>query len=79
MAVRKLRDSSGDDDKPQADISTSEVTLTGSEGRHDVEAAVEIVDYSNHRIFMVLGWILWVVIVVANAYAIISLALGEDT
>ena len=48
-----------------------------SEVRHDVEGAVETVDYSNHKIVAALGWLLWLVVVAANVYAIVTLGLGE--
>ncbi|KZT08789.1 Nramp-domain-containing protein [Laetiporus sulphureus 93-53] len=44
----------------------------------DVEAVDEIVDFSNGKFTMGLGWLLWLLIVLANAYAIVTLALGED-
>ncbi|KAI0093794.1 natural resistance-associated macrophage protein-domain-containing protein [Irpex rosettiformis] len=43
----------------------------------DIEIAMETVDFSNHRIVVVIGWLLWLVIVAANVYAIVSLGLGE--
>ncbi|KAI0763666.1 natural resistance-associated macrophage protein [Irpex lacteus] len=48
------------------------------EGVVDVEAAFETVDYSNHKIVVVIGWLLWLVIVAANVYAIVSLGLGQE-
>lgn len=45
----------------------------------DIEASIELVNYSNGRVVTVLGWILWLVIVAANVYAIVTLALGEST
>ena len=44
----------------------------------DVEAAEETVDYSIGIVSKVCGWIMWGLIVLANAYAIVTLALGED-
>ncbi|PCH34295.1 smf Mn2+ and Fe2+ transporter [Wolfiporia cocos MD-104 SS10] len=55
----------------QAESSDANVTV-------DVEVAGETVDFSNGRIMTVLGWIQWIVIVLANAYAIVTLAMGED-
>ncbi|KIP03915.1 hypothetical protein PHLGIDRAFT_110303 [Phlebiopsis gigantea 11061_1 CR5-6] len=49
-----------------------------STGVRDVEGVVETVDYSNPKIVTVLGWLLWIVIVAANVYAIVSLALGQE-
>ncbi|KAH9929791.1 natural resistance-associated macrophage protein-domain-containing protein [Fomitopsis serialis] len=61
----------------------SQTTLAGlATGRAlrtvDVEAAEEIVDYSMGKISMVFGWSMWLLIVLANGYAIVTLALGED-
>lgn len=44
----------------------------------DLEDAVEYVDYSNPKIVTVLGWLLWLVVVAANVYAIVSLGLGQE-
>ncbi|CDO73418.1 hypothetical protein BN946_scf185013.g52 [Trametes cinnabarina] len=45
----------------------------------DAEAQAEdTVDFSNGRIVMVLGYLIWLVVVVANVYAIVGLCLGES-
>ncbi|KAI0673819.1 natural resistance-associated macrophage protein [Trametes maxima] len=45
----------------------------------DAEAQVEeSVDFSNGMIVMGLGYLIWLVVVVANVYAIVGLGLGED-
>ena len=44
----------------------------------DVEMAEETVVYSIGIVSKVCGWIMWILIVLANAYAIVTLALGED-
>jgi metal iron transporter len=44
----------------------------------DLEGAVETVDYSNSKVVIVLGWLLWLVVLAANVYAIISLGLGQS-
>ena len=41
------------------------------------EAQVEMVDYSNGKIAMAFGWLIWLVIVMANVYAIVGLAMGQ--
>lgn len=38
----------------------------------------ELVDFSNGRIVTALGYLIWLVVVVANVYAIVGLALGQD-
>lgn len=49
-----------------------------SDGKIDLEENFEYVDYSNGRIAQAVGWFLWVIIVAANMYAIVSLGLGDD-
>ncbi|KAI0652545.1 natural resistance-associated macrophage protein [Trametes meyenii] len=53
---------------------------SGSEEvKEDEEAQVEeSVDFSNGIIVMGLGYLIWLVVVVANVYAIVGLGLGED-
>ena len=43
----------------------------------DLETTMETVDFSNNKIVMILGWLLWLIIVAANVYAIVSLGLGQ--
>ncbi|EPT03405.1 hypothetical protein FOMPIDRAFT_1028690 [Fomitopsis schrenkii] len=53
----------------------------GSGEAGDVEAerdSEETVDFSNGRFMVCLGWVIWILIVLANAYAIVTLAMGED-
>ena len=42
-----------------------------------LEAQFELVDFSNGRVAVVVGWAIWFVIVLANGYAIVGLALGQ--
>lgn len=44
----------------------------------DVEAGEETVDYSMGIVSKVFGWLMWILIVLANGYAIVTLALGGD-
>ncbi len=71
MAVKKSR-------LPSAIESDKSQEERVPEGVVDVEAAFETVDYSNHKIVVVIGWLLWLVIVAANVYAIVSLGLGQE-
>lgn len=43
----------------------------------DLEGAFEIVDYSNPKIVSAIGWLIWLVVLAANIYAIVTLALGQ--
>ncbi|KZT73250.1 smf Mn2+ and Fe2+ transporter [Daedalea quercina L-15889] len=45
----------------------------------DVEAGEETVDFSIGIVSKVFGWLMWILIVLANGYVIITLALGEDS
>ena len=48
-------------------------------GTTDVEAErEEMVNFSNGKFVMGLGWVIWIVIVIANGYTIVTLAMGED-
>ena len=51
-------------------------SLPQSEIHADLEATEETVCYANSMLVQVLGWILWVIVVAANVYAIVSLGLG---
>ena len=54
----------------------------GNSAEQDVEAspspATEMVDYSNGKIVAGLGYLIWTVIVVANVYVIVVLAMGKS-
>lgn len=47
----------------------------------DVEGAAvdadEIISYANSRTVVILGWILWLLVVVANVYVLVTLGLGH--
>ena len=48
----------------------------------DVEADAvttreETVDYSNGKIVATIGWIIWLIVLLANIYAIVTLAMGQ--
>ena len=49
---------------------------------HDVEASpscpTEPVDYSNGKIVAGIGYLIWLVVVVANLYVIVTLAMGKS-
>ncbi|KAI0800526.1 natural resistance-associated macrophage protein [Fomes fomentarius] len=42
------------------------------------EAQVEMADFSCGKITIIFGWAIWLVVVMANVYAIVGLARGED-
>ena len=55
---------------------------TGPSTEHDVEALpscpTEMVDYSNGKIVAGIGYTVWAVVVVANVYVIVVLAMGKS-
>ncbi|KAI0931650.1 hypothetical protein AcW1_001011 [Taiwanofungus camphoratus] len=76
MSVKKPPISSTD----ETAMSTHQPALAGSQSIGDTEAALEEkVDFSNGKIMTVIGWIIWIVIVLANVYAIVTLAMGEGS
>ena len=52
---------------------------TITETAPDLErASAKAVDYSNGKITVAIGAVIWIIIVAANVYAIVGLAMGED-
>lgn len=50
--------------------------------RRDAEADVattreEVVDYSSGKVATTIGWTIWLVVLLANGYAIVTLAMGK--
>ena len=54
----------------------------GSSAEHDVESSsspvIEMVDYSNGKVIAGIGYLIWAVVVVANVYVIVMLAMGKS-
>jgi len=67
-------------DMPPASGSVTQ--KTGYSVEQDVEAspssAPETVDYSNGKIIAGIGYLIWTVVVVANSYVIVMLAMGKS-
>jgi len=66
------------------DVSPAPKSVTaeiGSSTEKDVEASTssvtDTVDYSNGKIIAGFGYLIWTVVVVANAYVIVTLAMGK--
>ena len=70
-----------EDSPPNPDISASKFATPkiGSSTEGDVESssASEMVDYSNGKIVAGIGYLIWAVVVVANMYVIVTLAMGK--
>lgn len=69
---------SNSDKSPASKFVTPKI---GSSTEQDVEAspspATEMVDYSNGKIVAGIGYLIWTVVVVANTYVIVMLAMGK--
>ncbi|KAI0082326.1 smf Mn2+ and Fe2+ transporter-like protein [Panus rudis PR-1116 ss-1] len=64
----------------QAPVIGDHISPQVTSGTADPELAVaeEVVDYSNGKIVKSIGYFIWLVVVAANIYAIVSLGLGEE-
>ena len=60
---------------PSGDAHVEQFTMTPAGSA--AESGDDFVDYSNGKITVIIGWIIWTIIVVANVYAIVTLAMGE--
>ena len=57
-----------------------DITSPQAQGAQDpsrAEAQVETVDFANGKVLVVLSYAIWLVIVMANVYAIVGLAMGQ--
>ncbi|KAF9650335.1 natural resistance-associated macrophage protein [Thelephora ganbajun] len=70
---------SNPDISPASKFATPKI---GSSTERDVEASpppiTEMVDYSNGKIIAGIGYLTWIVVIVANAYVIVMLAMGKS-
>ncbi|GBE77581.1 Manganese transporter SMF1 [Sparassis crispa] len=83
MSVKKPRPDKSSVEIPalSSDDAPDEVQLKEAcvEVEEDKEAAEEeMVDFSNGKFTICLGYSIWLLIVIANAYTIVTLAMGED-
>ena len=68
-------DLSEDEESKKVHVSVTTITETAP----DLErASAKAVDYSNGKITVAIGAVIWIIIVAANVYAIVGLAMGED-
>ena len=66
--------------KPLERESAVSQDMTSPQGSQDparAEAQVEMVDFANGKVLVVLSYAIWLVIVMANVYAIVGLAMGQ--
>ena len=56
---------------------TSPQAAQGTQDPVRAEAQVETVDFANGKVLVVLSYAIWLVIVMANVYAIVGLAMGQ--
>lgn len=64
------------DPSDTADAPVASAVGKNSATNVDIEVVEQMVNFSNGKIMTVLGWIMWIVIVLANAHAIVTLAMG---
>jgi metal iron transporter len=60
------------------DDAASDTSSKSSDAMVDSERAEETKDYSNGKVVMCIGYAIWAVVVVANAYVLVTLAMGEE-
>lgn len=70
MSVRKPQSSSGSASLPPIERAPRSETT-------DSERAVELIDYSSGKIATGIGLAIWLVMVAANVYVIVALAMGQ--
>ena len=61
-------------------VLSQDMTSAQTQGAQDparAEAQVETVDFANGKVLVVLSYAIWLVIVMANVYAIVGLAMGQ--
>ena len=70
MSVRKDRNEDNNGKTIADKSSASSINTT--------ESGEEFVDFSNGKITMVVGYLIWLLVVITNGYVLVALALGED-
>lgn len=89
MSVKKPESSlptlTADESPSSHDLSLASKLMapkTGSSAKQDVEAssssATETVDFSNGKTVAGVGYLIWAVVIVANMYVIVTLAMGKS-
>ncbi|EJF67328.1 Nramp-domain-containing protein [Dichomitus squalens LYAD-421 SS1] len=66
--------------KPLERVASQDTSTQGALSTQDpmsVEAQVAMVDFSNGKVMVVVSYAIWLVIVIANVYAIVGLAMGQ--
>jgi metal iron transporter len=63
--------------KERVEAQEDETKVEGDMSRIETEGAEEIVNFANGKLSQAFGWIVWVVLVVANVYVLVELGRGE--
>jgi len=83
MSVRKTRTEVMDTPGVPLTVPPEELVRSGDRDSSIAERAEvngdEMVDYSNHKFFIAVGILSWLIIVAANVYVIVELGLGGQT
>ncbi|PIL31302.1 transporter [Ganoderma sinense ZZ0214-1] len=64
--------------KPLERVDSQDSSVAGAVDAASAEAQFEMVDFSNGKILIVFSYLIWLVIVMANVYAIVGLAMGQS-
>ncbi|KAJ2918245.1 hypothetical protein MD484_g2177, partial [Candolleomyces efflorescens] len=64
------------DNKKAVDLMSSSASTSAPLNLEDGEDGDEIVDYSNNKLTIVVGVVIWLIVVGANVYALVDLGLG---
>lgn len=52
--------------------------LTSSDSDPEIIQTEDFVDFSSGKLMMSIGWLIWLVIVVANVYVLVTLGMGQS-
>lgn len=52
--------------------------LTSSDSDPEIIQTEDFVDFSSGKLMMSVGWLIWLVIVVANVYVLVTLGMGQS-
>lgn len=52
--------------------------VTSSDGDPEIVQTEEFVDFSSGKVMTSLGWLIWLVILAANVYVLVTLGMGQD-
>jgi metal iron transporter len=59
-------------------VAHSLTVVTSSDGDPEIVQTEEFVDFSSGKVMTSLGWLIWLVILAANVYVLVTLGMGQD-